>query len=407
MILRNPLKENLKKMYSIDINKVKALQDIHWKWFWKRAAKSSIEFKHANGGCLKINYQIFLKLFFGWNEEIVMNILLATKEEMFDLINENGSFYKAYKNSLKQMIEVNSSVLLSSEEMFWEVEKFVRDLFGYKDFENGSCPLEDGRSLWRKDKNWKSKRRFWNAYAFTSQMGIDVCPYCGRQYTFTLGDGDGVKNGRPQIDHYIPEAEYPFLSCSLFNFIPSCASCNHQKSDKYNSKKVEWRNIPYPYEDFDAISKRDGKKLYDDMKFKAFYQFLRNDDGKITDKLCYGVKLRENGATLTGELKNADEAFHLEDLYNMHDLELEDLFTRYRIYNKSRLKNILTVIYSAQNTSITRQFKNMISSESCRLKNVILGFPLGNSDRQYPLKKFKEDIVKQLDDTCKKMKKGQ
>jgi hypothetical protein len=38
---------------------------------------------------------------------------------------------------------------------------------------------------------------------------------------------------------------------------------------------------------------------------------------------------------------------------------------------------------------------------------VILGFPLGNSDRQYPLKKFKEDIVKQLDDTYKKMKKGQ
>lgn len=392
-------------MFSIDINKVKALQDVHWKWFWNRAKKTSIEFKHANGGCLKINYQKFLNLFFGWNENTVINILFATKEEMLNLIDENGIFYKAYKNSLKQMVEVKSNGLISSEETFLGGEKFVRDVFGYKDFENGNCPLEDGRSLWRKDKNWKNKRSVWNAYAFTTKMGVDVCPYCGRQYTFTLGDGEEEKNGRPQIDHYIPEAEYPFLSCSLYNFIPSCASCNHQKSDKYNSKKVEWRNIPYPYEDFDAISKSGGKKIYDDMKFRAFYQFQKNDDGEITDKLCYGIKLRENGAKLVGELKNADEAFHLEDLYNMHDLELEDLFARYRIYNKSRLKNILTVIYSDQNTSTSRQFKNMISSESRRLKKVILGFPLGNDDRQYPLKKFKEDIVKQLDDTCKKMKK--
>ena len=378
---------------------MKALQETHWKWFWERSEKKKLILNLKKYSTpLEINCRSFWRCFFGWLEDDIKKILFASKKEMLNLIDEDNFFYKDYRNHLKWAAEtLLCEEKTSDKERLEQMEDFVRESFGYKNFENGN---------FQEKKNIGEKRRLWNAYAFTTQIRADVCPYCGRQYTFTLGDGDEEKNGRPQIDHYIPEAEYPFLSCSLFNFIPSCASCNHQKSDKYNSKKVEWRNIPYPYEDFDAISKRGGKKLYDDVKFKAFYQFLKNDDEKITDKLCYGIKLRENGAKLTGELKNADEAFHLEDLYNMHDLELEDLFARYRIYNKSRLKNVLTVIHSARNTSITRQSKAMISAESCRLKKVILGFPLGNGDRQYPLKKFKEDIVKQLDDTCKKMKKG-
>ena len=428
------LRRKPEKMFSIDINKVKALQDIHWKWFWKRADKKiKLEYVVINQNKPKYkgvflphigisnnlkncfskvieeySYKEFWEKFFKWREDDIYAILFASKDEMFEKIDNNKPFFQNYSSHIKAMNILFLPMPLKVGGKIRTIEDVVRETFGYKDFEDGGSPIEDGRSLRAKyGENWRLKRRSWNAYSFTTKMGVDVCPYCGRQYTFTLGDGDEVKNGRPQIDHYIPETEYPFLSCSLYNFIPSCASCNHQKSDKYNSKKVKWRNIPYPYEDFDAISKSGEKKLYDDVNFKAFYQFVKDESGEQTDELCYGIKLRKNGNKLSGEMKNADDAFHLEDLYNMHDLELNDLFSRYRIYNKSRLKNILTVIYSAQNTSNSRQFKSMISTESCRLKKVILGFPLGNDDRQYPLKKFKEDIVKQLDDTCKKMKKGQ
>lgn len=401
-------------MYSIDINKVKDLQEIHWKWFWNRATKSSIKFKDAKGGFLKLSYQFFWKIFFDWDKNTINNILFATKEEMLNKIDENGLFYKKYKNCIENIVRTTSNLMLFDKEKIKQVEEFVQKTFGYVDFENGSWQVENGRSLKAKyGKNWSAKRSLWNAYIFTTKMNVDVCPYCGRQYIFTLGDGEDKKKGRPQIDHYFPEAEFPFLSCSLYNFIPSCASCNHQKSDKYNSKKKGWRNIPYPYEDFEATSKNGKNKLYDNVMFKAFYQFAKNDSGKKTEKLRYGIKLRENGAKLTGEMKNADEAFHLEDLYNMHYLELEDLFSRYRIYNKSRLKNILSVILSAQNTPFVNKLSNIlflkaiISAESCRLKKVILGLPLGNGDQQYPLKKFKEDIVKQLDLTYDKIKKGQ
>lgn len=395
-------------MYSVDINKLKALQDVHWKWFWERSEKKKITLNLKRyDEPIKVDCRSFWHCFFGWHENDIKKILFASKKEMLNLIDENNFFYKDYKIHLNWAAEaLQCEGNSSNEERIKLMNDIVGESFGYKNFENGNFQEEN-------QTNNGEKRRLWNAYAFTTKMEIDVCPYCGRQYTFTLGDGKEEKKGRPQIDHYIPEAEYPFLSCSLYNFIPSCASCNHQKSDKYNSKKVEWRNIPYPYEDFETISKNGGKKLYDNVKFKAFYQFVKNDSGEQTDELCYGIKLRENGAKLTGEMKNADEAFHLEDLYNMHVLELEDIFTRYRIYNKSRLKNILTVIHSALNTSIFNRikkisfFKAMISAESYRLKKVILGLPLVNNDRKYPLKKFKEDIIKQLDLTCDKMKKGQ
>ncbi len=417
-------------MFSIDLNRIKPLEDLHWEWFWNRAGKKYIELEYfiinqsypkykgvyKNGvkwknvpkQCLsnkkrKYLYKDFWKTFFHWDEKDIRDILFASKNEMLEKIDKGKNFFQKYSSQIKTMsiLMIPSPFMVSGK--IRTIEDVVYETFGYKDFESGAKQTKDGRKLRHQlGEDWRKKIVLWNAYAFTQNMGVDVCPYCGRQYTFTLGDGKKKKNGRPQIDHYIPEAEFPFLSCSLYNFIPSCSSCNHQKSDTYNnSKKLEWKELPYPYEDFEALSKNGEKKLYDDVKFRAFYQVNKKDG------LYYGIKIRENGAKLTGELKNADEAFHLEDLYNMHDLELEDLFARYRIYNKSRLKNILTVICSAQNTSISKLSKAMISAESCRLKKVILGFPLGNGDRQYPLKKFKEDIVKQLDDTCKKMKKGQ
>ena len=394
-------------MFSIDLNKIKPLEDIHWKWFWNRAEKNTIEICLKGKEFLSLNYREFWRIFLGWNEKDLRKILFASKREMLDMIDECDLFYIFYKNHLMWMNESISMDTSSNEENLKKIKNAIYDSFGYNDFESNGSQLEDGRTLRSKyGANWRKKRNLWNAYTFTRGLDINVCPYCGRQYTFTLGNGDEEKYGRPQIDHFFPEAEFPFLSCSLYNFIPSCSSCNHQKSDTYNNpKKAELKKLPYPYENIENGK----KKLYDEVKFKAFYQFEEKTDEVQGDKLCYGIKLRNNENKLVDVFKNANEAFHLEDLYSMHDLELEDLFTRYRVYTKSRLKNILSVIHAAQNSfdeSLLKDnafYKDVISTESYRLKKVILGFPLGSQDRQYPLRKFKEDIVAQLDKTYKTM----
>lgn len=82
------------------------------------------------------------------------------------------------------------------------------------------------------------------AFEILEIIGANVCPYCNRQYTFTARKNE-VRT-RPQFDHFYPQALYPYLAISIYNLIPSCASCNLGKRD--SSPK----NILYPYEeDFD------------------------------------------------------------------------------------------------------------------------------------------------------------
>lgn len=64
----------------------------------------------------------------------------------------------------------------------------------------------------------------WNAYKLCRKSKYKVCPYCDQSYTFTV---EGEKSAfRPALDHYYSKAQYPYLSVSLHNLIPSCYACN-------------------------------------------------------------------------------------------------------------------------------------------------------------------------------------
>ena len=51
--------------------------------------------------------------------------------------------------------------------------------------------------------------------------GIDICPYCGRQFITRFKDRSSA-----DLDHFFPKKYLPLLSLSLYNFIPSCQICN-------------------------------------------------------------------------------------------------------------------------------------------------------------------------------------
>lgn len=64
-------------------------------------------------------------------------------------------------------------------------------------------------------------------------LNIKSCPYCNAQYTLFI---DKRINGtypkglvKYQFDHFFNKSDAPYLSMSLFNLIPSCASCNLSK----------------------------------------------------------------------------------------------------------------------------------------------------------------------------------
>jgi len=66
----------------------------------------------------------------------------------------------------------------------------------------------------------------WNAYELCAASPYTVCPYCHLAPTNTVLKSNEHQGYRPQLDHFIGRAEYPFLSLSLGNLVPSCPTCN-------------------------------------------------------------------------------------------------------------------------------------------------------------------------------------
>jgi hypothetical protein len=66
----------------------------------------------------------------------------------------------------------------------------------------------------------------WGPYQLVMKLDIRSCPYCNRQYTFSLVNDMGKKLGRPELDHFLPKSINPLLALSFYNLIPSCKGCN-------------------------------------------------------------------------------------------------------------------------------------------------------------------------------------
>lgn len=84
-----------------------------------------------------------------------------------------------------------------------------------------------------------------NVYKILRKLGVEVCPYCNRQFITTYapgpkdrkkkdgGSGEGEKPSRTraQLDHFKVKSKYPYLALSINNLIPSCGVCNHMKGE--------------------------------------------------------------------------------------------------------------------------------------------------------------------------------
>lgn len=118
-------------------------------------------------------------------------------------------------------------------------------------------------------------------------------------------------------------------------------------------------------------------------------------------------------SAIEDKIINSINAFHLKELYSCHKLDLKDLFTRYRNYSKPKIDEITRLFLNEKinldEFDLSEKQKNdlypkIASTYTKRIKQAILGLPLGAGEKQYPLRKFKEDIIEQLDSTVKKMK---
>ena len=73
-------------------------------------------------------------------------------------------------------------------------------------------------------ENFRSREKY-NLYHLAIKLQVNVCPYCNRQYTFTVIN---AKKGitRPEFDHFFSQEKFPLFSLSFYNLVPSCHTCN-------------------------------------------------------------------------------------------------------------------------------------------------------------------------------------
>ncbi len=69
-------------------------------------------------------------------------------------------------------------------------------------------------------KSISSKRR-----KILSITNLSVCPYCNRNFM-----NSSQNNNTCELDHFFHKSKFPILAASFYNLIPSCPSCNRNKS---------------------------------------------------------------------------------------------------------------------------------------------------------------------------------
>ena len=332
----------------VDIDKWNTIVDKHWEWFEKHL-KTKFRKTNISYG---MTYENFLKNELNYSISDLKKLIKIPRGCLSTYANTSSIFYKKY---IKWYHKIENDPNKN-------IKDYLHNLylcFGYSSF------IEDEEK----------------SYNFTTSLGVEVCPYCNRSYIFT---SKAVQNDktlkyicRPEIDHFFPKSIFPYLSCTPANFIPSCHQCNHKKSDDYNTTDVNTHTV-YPYlESFDK-----------DSVFKLTY--------KDSDRKEYNIKIIYKG---NKKEKNSIEAFNLEALYNMHKIEIEDLIQRYRCYSKPKINDILKLFPNIDQSTMD----NISWLITKQMRNEILGLSLGDDSKEYPLKKFKKDLIAQFDKEAKRI----
>lgn len=360
---------------------LKDIEDKHWKWF-KTHLKRTYSSKYES------------------ELSFILNKLKITEDELEKIIKDKSFLFEIQKRI----------GIIKRKELPKEV-KHDEPLEYLEGIQHSNKTIDRIEKFFSYDYFEKAEGK-WTIYELCSKLNINVCPYCNRQYIFTVGSAK-EKRTRPEIDHFFPKALYPYLACSLYNFIPSCHICNHSKSD-------DGENIIYPYDEdfgkdfpFRVKFDKDSGESDNLINIKNAHVFFGKNN-------CRGLKstINECQTCMLPKVKASLKTFHLKDIYNEHKIDLKDLFTRYRNYSKPKIDEITKLILSEQldieipelnkeqKKKLKEQlYKRVASTYTKRIKRTILGLPLGAEGKEYPLRKFKEDIIEQLDETARNMKK--
>lgn len=199
---------------------------------------------------------------------------------------------------------------------------------------------------------------------YFNDLGIKSCVYCNSQLTVCVENSKKKKVARFQLDHYIPKTKYPFLSVSLYNLYPVCASCNLLKDEN----RVDF--LLYS----DAPNTNDFKFK---LKRGVVAKFLsKRDLNQIDfDYICPKAK---------------PPAIDFETLFSIHSIHktqldiAEELILKAEVYKKS------------YKDSLIKKFPKIFSNTNITNRLIIGNYHNPLDIHKRPMAKFTQDISRQL-----------
>jgi|GEM_PF-1616643 len=170
------------------------------------------------------------------------------------------------------------------------------------------------------------------------------------------------------LDHFYHKAEYPFLSLSLFNFVPCCYSCNSKFKGSRKIKKMYSSSFASPT--------------------SSFYS-LGND-------FTFNVHLHANADKIT-DIKDFSLRFNIDSKHSGHAEFMEILKIRGRyIHFKFEAFRLLQLKKKYPDSRI-REIATFVGKPFQELRNDIFGAELYEpAYDNKALVKFKRDIAKNL-----------
>lgn len=156
-----------------------------------------------------------------------------------------------------------------------------------------------------------------------SKMKISVCPYCNMNYTLMYKERNDKKRILADLDHFYPKRKHPLYALCLYNFIPSCPTCNSRLK---GSADFDRGNYIYPHENGFGDSGRFEIKNLVDVHTKAAVPDI-------------GIRLlgEEN---FVAKVTNSNKLLCIEELYKNHAAYASNLLEKATIYTEGYLEEI-------------------------------------------------------------------
>ena len=152
----------------------------------------------------------------------------------------------------------------------------------------------------------------------SDSRGLLVCPYCNRNYINTRDRSLGA-----EMDHFYNKNKFPMFSISLYNFIPSCSTCNRIKGTK-NLKINPYLSIDTDKVKFEITPNSESYKI--EIKREANSNFHTFE--------------------LTEDMKNDFiDVLKLDEAYKVHVIEVLEMINREKEYNEKYREDLKSMFW--------------------------------------------------------------